>query len=85
MELPIDEVRQSLWQAEKPVAVLGGGFLIIAIGFGRDRRLFVFENAETGTSSCGRTLRLRRLLDINIYSTPIRRQCGPTILKLAIP
>jgi len=34
MELPIDEVRQALWQAEKPVAVLGGGFLIIAIGFG---------------------------------------------------
>jgi two-component system cell cycle sensor histidine kinase/response regulator CckA len=34
LELPIDEVRQALWQAEKPVAVLGGGFLIIAIGFG---------------------------------------------------
>jgi len=34
LEIPTDEVRQALWQAEKPVAVLGGGFLIIAIGFG---------------------------------------------------
>lgn len=34
LELPIDEVRQALWRAEKPVALLGGGFLLIAIGFG---------------------------------------------------
>lgn len=34
LELPLNEVRQALWQAEKPVAVLGGGFLIVAIGFG---------------------------------------------------
>ena len=34
LELPVEEVRQALWQAEKPVALLGGGFLIIAIGFG---------------------------------------------------
>src|SRR5204862_8089976 len=34
LELPMDEVRQALWRAEKPVAVLGGGFLIVAIGFG---------------------------------------------------
>src|SRR5438874_2526579 len=34
LELPMEEVRQALWRAEKPVAVLGGGFLIVAIGFG---------------------------------------------------
>jgi len=43
MELPIDEVRQSLWQAEKPVAVLGGGFLIIAIALARSQAFCILK------------------------------------------
>ena len=43
LELPTDEVRQALWQAEKPVAVLGGGFLMIAIGFGALAAVLYFK------------------------------------------
>ena len=43
LELPTDDVRQALWQAEKPVAVLGGGFLMIAIGFGALAAVLYFK------------------------------------------
>src|SRR5258708_23200067 len=48
LEIPIDEVRHALLQAGKALAVLGGGVLIIAIGFGAVAAFLYFKMQRQG-------------------------------------